>query len=122
MYSSTSQIVEDKVAQVFTDFTDKCFANMTDPQFDSCRSQLVQHTMSMFDKLFTGVEKVGGTAGIRPHAFMDSDVYMVKNLLVTTYLNTTPDQPKHLLLNLPSNMTAWELIDYIARKTNKSPL
>jgi hypothetical protein len=76
----------------------------------------------MFDKLFTGVEKVGGTAGIRPHAFMDSDVYMVKNLLVTTYLNTTPDQPKHLLLNLPSNMTAWELIDYIARKTNKSPL
>ena len=122
MYSSTSQIVEDKVTQVFTDFTDKCFANMTDPQFDSCRSQLVQHTMSMFDKLFTGVEKVGGTAGIRPHAFMDSDVYMVKNLLVTTYLNTTPDQPKHLLLNLPSNMTAWELIDYIARKTNKSPL
>lgn len=65
---------------------------------------------------------MGGTAGIRPHAALDSEVYQIENLLITSYLNTSQNHPKHLLMNVPSNMTVWELIDYIALKTNKSPV
>lgn len=43
----------------------------------------------MLQAFFQDVEKVGGTAGIRPHAALDCEVYQIENLLVTSYLNGT---------------------------------
>jgi hypothetical protein len=78
--------------------------------------------MQLLQTFFQDVEKIGGTAGIRPHAALDCEVYLIKNLLVTSYLTTSPNSAKHMLLNVPSNMTVWELFDYIGKKTNKSPI
>ena len=69
---------------------------------------------------FQDTEKQG-TASIRPHCALDTESFQIENILITSYLNTSPNHPKHLLLNVPSTMTVWELIDYIAKKTDKSP-
>lgn len=86
------------------------------------KSELVKNTMLILYTFFQDTEKEGGTAGIRPHCALDAEVYQIENLIVTSYLTTSPNHPKHLVLNVPSNMTVWELIDYIASKTNKSPV
>jgi hypothetical protein len=84
------------------------------------KSELVKSTMLILYTFFQDTEKYG-TASIRPHKALDTEVCQIENLLFTSYLSTHASQPKHLLLNVPDNMTVWELIDYIARKTNKSP-
>lgn len=77
--------------------------------------------MQILLTFFEDCERKGGTASIRPHAALDSSVYFIQNLIVTSYLYER-EQPKYIVLNLPSNMTFWELTDYLAKLMNKSPL
>ena len=70
---------------------------------------------------FEDCEKKGGSASIRPHNSIDQKEFLISNLIFASYIHTL-DQPKFIVLSLPSNMTLWELIDYLAKLMNKSPL
>lgn len=43
-------------------------------------------------------------------------------MLVTELIQQREGCAKHILLTVNSNMTVWELIDYVAGKFNRSPL
>jgi hypothetical protein len=88
----------------------------------SIKTELVKNTMLMLQTFFSATEKSGGTAGIRPHAALDCEPVLIENLLFTSYLNNNDNFPRHILMSVSSNMTVWELVDYIALKTNKSPI
>lgn len=82
---------------------------------------IIKNTMQILLTFFEDCERKGGTASIRPHAALDSSVYFIQNLIATSYLNER-DQPKYIVLNVPSNITFWELTDYLAKQMNRSPL
>lgn len=60
---------------------------------------------------------------VRPHAALDSDTFLIENLIISLLGRVdNNDIPKHMMITVPSNMTLYELLDYIAVKINKSPL
>ena len=70
---------------------------------------------------FEDCEMKGGSASIRPHNLIDEKVLLISNLIFFSEVYIL-DKPKYIVLSIPSNMTLWELIDYLAKLVNKSPL
>lgn len=119
-------MVSDKKRKVYGDFTDKCFDQvhqlLSKPDVEEqTKSNLVKNTMNMLLGFFEDSEKLGGTAGIRPHYAIDTQTYSIDKILISNLISGT-SSVKYLLLSVPSNMTVWELISFTASKINKSPL
>jgi hypothetical protein len=126
VYLSQGNINIDRKHEIYEAFTKQCFDRMDvalskSESQPSARYDIIKNTMQILQTFFEDCERKGGTASIRPHAALDSSIYFIQNLIVSSYLYER-EQPKYIVLNVPSNMTFWELTDYLAKLMNKSPL
>ena len=78
--------------------------------------------MHMWDIFFTETEKKKGTAKMRAHQTLDTEPYMISNIILVPQISTPLDKAKYLVFNVESTMTVYELLDIVAKHYEKSPL
>jgi len=78
--------------------------------------------MHMWNIFFTETEKNRGTAKMRAHQTLDTEAYMINNLILIPSIGTPLDKAKYLVFNVESTMTVFELINKVAEHYEKSPL
>jgi len=59
---------------------------------------------------------------MRAHQTLDTEAYMINNLILIPSIGTPLDKAKYLVFNVESTMTVFELINKVAEHYEKSPL
>ena len=121
IYSSTSSVIKEKIGFVKESVSRLQNFLLSPDESTASKNQIVKSTMTMLNQSFKDYE-TSGTAMVRVHQSIDKTPKTIKNIIFSSYIVNDDNHPKHMMVNVDESMTVWELMDFVSKKFNLSPL